>query len=108
MCGNYALLSFFIMNSFRFVLQPLTFDIEANASDPMEALEEVLKCNTSEEELLLSFLAREIDDHPKLNRSLTLINADNGSFCYVADTDWAKDHHLRAPVYVPISLRNIF
>ena len=98
------------MNSFRFVLQPLTFDIEANASDPMEALEEVLKCNTSEEELLLSFLAREIDDHPKLNRSLTLINADNGSFCYVADTDLAKDHNLNlpAPIYVPISLRNIF
>lgn len=99
------------MNSFRFVLQPLTFDIEANASDPMEALEEVLKCNTSEEELLLSFLAREIDDHPKLNRSLTLINADNGSFgsfCYVAEMDWAKDHHLRAPIYFPVSLRDVF
>ena len=92
------------MNTFRFVLQPLTFDIEANASDPMEALEEVLKCNTSEEELLLSFLAREIQDHPKLNCSVTEINADNGSFYYVSGMDLAKDHNFLAPIYVPISV----
>lgn len=92
------------MNTFRFVLQPLTFDIEANASDPMEALEEVLKCNTSEEELLLSFLAREIQDHPKLNCSVTEIHADNDSFYYVSGTDFVKDHNFPAPIYVPISV----
>lgn len=92
------------MNTFRFVLLPLTFDIEANASSPMEALEEVLKCNTSEEELLLSYLAREIEDHPKLNYSVTEINADNGSFCYVAKMDLMKKHNLRAPIYIPMSV----
>ena len=85
------------MNHFRFVLKPLTFDISANSSDPIEALREVLKCDTNEEELLLSYLAREINDHPTLDGSVSIIDGSLGSFCHIP----VESETLRAPVFYP-------
>jgi hypothetical protein len=88
------------MKTFTFVMKPLTFTIEANASNALEALQEVLKCDTDDEELLLSYLAREIQDHPTLNGSIVHLEEDLGSFCHVPMH--REDCDLRAPVFFPV------
>ena len=90
------------MNTYRFVLKPLTFDIEANASDPYEALQEVLKYETDQEELLLSYLAREIEDQPTLDGSVFQLENDLGSFCHVPM--YREGQNLRAPVFFPVPI----
>lgn len=89
------------MNDFRFVLKPLTFDISARSSDPVKALEEILKCGTGKEELLLSYLAREIEDHPSLTESVFHIPEGFGSFCHLPVTG-PINTNLRAPIFYPI------
>lgn len=89
------------MNDFRFVLKPLTFNISAHSNDPIKALEEILKCGTEKEELLLSYLAREIEDHPSLTESVFEIPEGLGSFCHLPVTG-PINKNLRAPIFYPI------
>jgi len=88
------------MYTHSYLLQPLAFAIESDCADPMKALEQELKCGTPNEEMLLSYLNREIDDRPTLDGSITTCSSESGAFCYIP----MQTDPQRAPIYYPIAM----
>ena len=66
------------MALYTYVLCPLQFIIESDCDNPEAALDEALKCGTSNEIGLLNFLHRNIEDYPTLSDSVECIDITAG------------------------------
>lgn len=65
------------MKLFTFILNPIEFHIESDCATPEEALRDALKCGTSDEVFLLSYLQANLDEHPTLDGSVECIFAED-------------------------------
>ena len=64
------------MTIYRYSLAPLEFIIESDCGNPEDALENALKCGTSEEIGLLKYLHSNIEDYPTLDVCVECIDVE--------------------------------